>query len=376
MAIKQKIQVFSELGSQDQSVLYLSNFAEAVSAGEYVAEQSGMDKMQGWVIKDVEIFAAGTFNGIPYTEKDLESMVKHFYDLKKDGTLDPVFKINHSEDARDQVGWILDVKQDGELLLADIHVTEWEAYDKILNGTWKKVSSEIYLPEMAGEEFGIKDHILRAVAVVSTPKVKNIKGIVLNSERWDEDPGQVKGGGEKVEKFLQMLSELGITDVKNMTDEQKTQLESKMKENGVELFAEFAPAPAAAQGTEQPAQAIQITAADFVALSEQFTKLDATNKNLAGQVAELTKGTKKAGLEKWFNGLSEQGKVLPAEKEGVMEFAEKLEGEALESYKKTFDVRPKILNLGESGAQQDQDKDSTDAAYNAYSEQFGQKTYE
>ena len=372
MTGKKMIQVFSEGGSRDQLVNYLSSFAESVTAHEYVAEKSGMDKMSGWVIKDVEIFAAGTFNGIPYTETDLENMVKHFYDLKKDSTLDPVFKINHSEDARDQVGWILDVKKEGELLLADIHVTEWEAYDKILNGTWKKVSSEIYLPEMSEEEFGIKDHILRAVAVVSTPKVKSIKGIVLNSERWDADPGQQKGGGKTVEKLLQLLSELGISDINSMTDEQKTQLNAKMKEKGVELFAEFAPAPAAQ--TEQP-QNIQITAADFVALSEQFTKLDTTNKDLSKQVAELTKGSKKAGLEKWFNGLSEQGKVLPAEKDQVMAFAEALEGDTLENYKKTFESRPKLVSLGESGAQQDQDVDDTEAAFTAYAENFGQKKY-
>jgi hypothetical protein len=374
MTKKNKIQMFSEGGSQDQVVHYLSNFAEMVHSMDYAAEKAGVENMSGWIIKDVEIFAAGTWRGIDYSEKDLENMVSHFQTLKADGKLDPVFKINHSEDARDQAGWILDVRKEGELLMADIHVTEWEAYDKIQNKTWKKVSSEIYLPEMAEEEFGIKDHVLRAVAVVSIPKVKSIKGIVLNSERWDDPGQQTKGGGNKVEKFLLMLSELGISDVNNMTDDQKTQLEAKMKEKGVELFAEFAPAPAAAP--EQPAaQNIQITAADFVALSEQFTKLDATNKDLAGQVAELTKGTKKAGLEKWFTQLSEQGKVLPAEKEGVMAFAETLEGDALETYKKTFESRPKLVSLGESGADQQQDTDSTDAAYTAYSEQFGQKKY-
>lgn len=374
MSKRKMIQVFSEI--QDQTIHYLSNFAEAIHASDYAAEKAGVERMQGWIIKDVEIFAAGTWRGITYTEKDLENMVNHFKTLKDSGALDPVLKINHSEDAKDQIGWILDVRHEGELLLADVHVTEWSAYDKIENGTWKKVSSEIYLPEMAEEEFGIKDHILRAVAVVSIPKVKSIKGIVLNSERWDPEPEQPKGGGEKVEKFLLMLSELGITDVANMTDEQKRQLEAKMKEKGVELFAEFAPSAATAAAPAAPEQKhIMITADQFVALSEQFSTLEKGNKALADQVAELAKGSKKAGLDKWFNALAEQGKALPSEREGVLAFAESLEGEALDKYKATFEKRPKLVALGESAAEQQQGTDETEAVFTAYAEQFGQKKY-
>lgn len=365
---KNMIQVFSE--DQDQVVHYLSNFSEMVHAMDYAAEKAGVDQANGWIIKDVEIFSVGKWRGIDYTEKDLENMVQHFQTLKGDGTLDPVFKINHSEDARDQAGWILDVKKEGELLLADIHVTEWEAYDKIQSKTWKKVSAEIYLPELAEEEFGIKDHVLRAVAVVSIPKVKNIKGIVLNSERWDDpgqkaDPGketQNKGGDPKVEKLLQLLSEMGI----DLTDEQKSQINDK----GVELFSEQKP-----EGNENKESHVMITADQFVALSEQFSTMDKSQKDLTKQIAELTKGSKKAGLEKWINSLSEAGKVLPAEKEEIMVFAEKLEGDALEAYKKTFEKRPKVVEFGESGAEQDQQTDETEQTYNVFAEQFGQKKY-
>lgn len=362
MIKRNKIQTFSEV--QDQTVHYLSNFAEMLHSSDYAAEKAGISSMSGWIIKDVEVFAAGTWRGIPYTEKDLGNMVKHFYDLKKDGKLDPVFKVNHSEDARDQVGWILELKQEGEILLADIHVTEWEAYDKIQNKTWKKVSSEIYLPELAEEEFGIKDHILRAVAVVSIPKVKSIKGIVLNSERWDHDPEhpKYKGGDPKVEKLLALFTELGLT----LSDDQKASLESK-KADLVSMFSE-----------EQPAKKeehIMITADQFVALSEKFSTLEKGNKDLVSQVADLTKGSKKAGLEKWFNALAEQGKVTPAEKEGVMAFAEQLDGDPLEAYKKTFENRSKVVELGESGGKQDQDQDDLDGAFSAFAENFGQKTY-
>jgi hypothetical protein len=376
---KKMIQAFSE--NEDQVVHYCSNFAEVINARE-----STVEKLRGWIIKDVEVFKAGTWRGITYTESDLENMVQHFKDLKASGTLDPVFKINHSEDVRDQAGWILDIRKDGDLLLADIHITEWLAYDKISDGTWKKVSAEIYLPELAEAEFGIRDHVFRAVAVVSIPKVKDIKGfsgVLLNSERWkDADPEpegknkDPKGGGETVEKFLQLLSELGITDVHNMTDEQKAQLNAKMKEKGVEMFGEAFQAQSAAQvSAGADGQTFTITAEQIVALSEQMTNLDKSNKDLASQVATLTKDSKKSILEKWFNALAEQGKVLPAEKEKVLAFAEKLEGEALEAYKETFSSRPKIVDFSEGGGQ-DPEPDETEATFAAYNEQYGQKKYD
>jgi hypothetical protein len=361
-----KIDFFSEI-QEDQVIHYLSNFAEVLNAPK-------MEDLQGWIIKDVEIFKAGTYRKITYTEQDLEDMVKHFKDLKTDGKLDPIFKVNHSEDVRDQIGWILDVRKSGDLLLADIHLTDWTAYDKISSGTWKKVSAEIYLPELAEEEFGVKAHILRAVAVVSIPKVKDIKGIVLNSESWDDPatPGEKpkgEGGNKRMEweKFLQLLSEMGI----QLTDEQKTQL----KEKGVEFLAENPTDPPAAGSVSVQGQVV-MTADQFVALSEKFSTLEKGSKDLATEIERLTKDSKKAGLEKWIQQLSESGKVLPAEKEEIMSFAETLQGEPLEKYKATFEKRPKLVQFGETLAAQSQEPDTeVDASYQAFQEQYGQKKY-
>jgi hypothetical protein len=353
-----KIDFFSEI-QEDQVIHYLSNFAEVLNAPK-------MEDLQGWIIKDVEIFKAGTYRKITYTEQDLEDMVKHFKDLKTDGKLDPIFKVNHSEDVRDQIGWILDVRKSGDLLLADIHLTDWTAYDKISSGTWKKVSAEIYLPELAEEEFGVKAHILRAVAVVSIPKVKDIKGIVLNSESWD-DPATPGNKRMEWEKFLQLLSEMGI----QLTDEQKTQL----KEKGVEFLAENPTDPPAAGSVSVQGQVV-MTADQFVALSEKFSTLEKGSKDLATEIERLTKDSKKAGLEKWIQQLSESGKVLPAEKEEIMSFAETLQGEPLEKYKATFEKRPKLVQFGETLAAQSQEPDTeVDASYQAFQEQYGQKKY-
>lgn len=370
----------------EESVIhYCSNFAEVISA-----EGSGViEDLRGWVIKGVEVFRAGTWRGINYTEDDVQTIVDNFYSLK--GTLDPVFKVNHSEDAKDQMGWILDVRKSGDLLLADIHVTEWEAYDKITNGTWKKVSAEIYLPERAEAEFQLNSHVLRAVAVVSIPQVKGIKGIVLNAEAWDPEhsPGKNKKGGRfkmDWDKLFQSLAEAGI----KLTDEQK----EAMKAKGVEAFGEItAPANTDPANTDpsntdpantdpantDPAtgQSFVINAEQLVSLSEKITALTGEKDQIATQLSELLSKDAKRDNESWVNGLIQEGKVLPAEKESILSLAEKLDKDGLAAYKETFKTRAKIVDFGEhGGADPDHSEDETKETHAAFSEQFKQKTYE
>jgi hypothetical protein len=173
-----RIRIYSEQ-AMDAMINYCSKFAEVFDMGV-----SQVESMRGWIVKGVEIFKAGTYRNVPYTDSDLDEMAANFKTLKDAGTFDPVFKKNHSENVEDQVGWVVNVYRENELLKADIHITDWQAYDKIDDGTWRYLSSEIYPPDLAAEEFdGIKGHVLRGVAIVSVPKVKGLKGIVLNSEQ-------------------------------------------------------------------------------------------------------------------------------------------------------------------------------------------------
>ena len=153
--------VFSEQ-KKNEMVHYFAKFAEVRD----IKEASEVSKLTGWIIKNVEIFKVGTWKKRTYTADHLQEMGDNFRSLKDAGTYDPVFKKNHSERVEDQVGWIYDVRKDGDVLLADIHITDWSAYDKIQEGTWKNLSSEIYLPALALDEFGINGHVLRGVAIV------------------------------------------------------------------------------------------------------------------------------------------------------------------------------------------------------------------
>lgn len=145
------------------------------------------DQEQGYLLKGVEAFSAGTWRGTTYTVEDLEGMARNFKELKEENLLEPPLKVDHSESARDQIGWVTDLYVEGDKLLADVLFTEKEAMEKVKRGTWKKVSAEIYRnykEEANGKNYGM---VFRALSIVSIPQLKNIKGIVLNSESIQDE---------------------------------------------------------------------------------------------------------------------------------------------------------------------------------------------
>jgi hypothetical protein len=365
--------LFSE-DPPSEMINYCSSFAE--SGAEAVA--STVEEMSGWIVRRVEIFKAGTYRGVAYSEDDLEQMADNFKTLKDSQQFDPVFKKNHSERVEDQIGWIVGVYAEGELLLADIHITDWEAYDKIRSKTWRYLSSEIYTPALAADEFDeVSGYVLRGVAIVSVPKVKGLKGIILNSEILET---QEEGNFMDKKQLLAMLAKMGINfseqEAENLTVED---LEAKLTAK----FAELQTPPAEGQQQQQQnfsegtAQSgiVQMSAEEFVNLSKKYSELEDKVENFSEQVNTLKGESKKHGIEKKVDALVKAGKIVPAEKEGIMEFAEALSDEQSVKYFAALDKRTPVLEFGEVGGQQSNDDDDpeVDAALKAVNTV---KTYE
>lgn len=157
------------------------------------------EKEKGYLLKGVEAFKAGTWRGKPYTVENLQEMADNFKTLREEGLLEPPMKVDHSESARDQIGWIADLYVKDDALLADVLFTEEDAMKKVKRGTWKKVSAEIYTrytEQSNGKDYGM---VFRALSIVSIPQLKNIKGIVLNSENLEQ------GGLDMTEEQLKAL---------------------------------------------------------------------------------------------------------------------------------------------------------------------------
>ncbi len=127
------------------------------------------------VIYDIEIFAAGSYRGITFTPEDIQQIAQNFHLLKEKVGLDVPLKVDHTDEAEAVIGWIIDVKAKGDVLYADAEITEPIAFEKIVRGTWKKVSCEIYL-DFVDDEGKPWGKALRAVAIVAHPQVKKIRG--------------------------------------------------------------------------------------------------------------------------------------------------------------------------------------------------------
>ena len=346
--------VFSEQ-KKNEMIHYFAKFAEVRD----IKEIPEVSKLSGWIIKNVEIFKVGTWKKRTYTADHLQEMADNFRSLKDAGTYDPVFKKNHSERVEDQVGWIYDVRRDGDVLLADLHITDWSAYDKIQEGTWKNLSSEIYLPALALEEFGINGHVLRGVAIVSVPQVKGLKGLVLNSEILEDEKGGVIVNREQVEALLKKWNKFSEEELKAFSDEEIFAKFSEVTE-GIEIPAAAATPPAVpatpaagqAQFSEGGQGFVVMSQKDILELAQSIGSKDQKNIDLFSEVARLKQESKVSKVERKVEALMKAGKVTPAEKEGIMSFSEKLDETSFDAYFATLESRSPVAEFGEFGNQE------------------------
>ena len=127
-------------------------------------------------LRGIEIFMVGTHNGDTYKRKDLEAMVEAFNALD----FKPALRIGHAapgenESATPSVGWIENLRLEGDKLIADFVNIADEIFAAINKKAFTRVSSEIFWNfERAGRTFS---RVLKAVALlgVGIPGVAGLK---------------------------------------------------------------------------------------------------------------------------------------------------------------------------------------------------------
>ncbi|WLR49585.1 hypothetical protein LC065_20285 (plasmid) [Halobacillus litoralis] len=248
---------------------------------------SNIPKMQftetdeGYLIEGIEAFKAGNWKGTDYSVERLSEMVNNFQKFSEEGSLEPPFKVDHSESARDQVGWIKNVYLEGDTLFADALVTEPDAVAKIQRGTWKKVSAEIYknyVEDNTKEQHGMT---FRALSIVSIPHLKGLEGIAINSEELEGENELTK---EELQAILdQKFSELNTGDNKADFSEVKTEIQN--------MFSDY--------------ENLRAKADEADTYKEDKEKLEKQIKaqEIKGKIA----------------GFSEAGKVVPAQEKALTE---------------------------------------------------------
>jgi hypothetical protein len=132
-------------------------------------------------LKSVEIFATGKHNGDTYTSADLDAMVSAFNALD----FKPALRVGHAAPGENEsetpaVGWVENVRREGDKLVADFTNLADEVMALIKRKAFTRVSAEIFWNfERAGQKFS---RVLKAVALlgVGIPGVAGLKPLAAN----------------------------------------------------------------------------------------------------------------------------------------------------------------------------------------------------
>ena len=193
-----------------------------MKGGEYAAHANA--------IRGIEIFAVGTHNGDPYTEKDLDDMVTAFSELD----FRPAIKVGHTKDqpGAPSYGWITGLKRVGEKLYADFESMHDSVVEAIRSKAYDRVSSEVYFNLKRGAKTFRR--ALKAVALLGAevPAVAGLTPLhkmefaesgfegVHACEQQLEVPVEalVAAFSERVSGLIQLFNEKEQTEMKEIKD--------------------------------------------------------------------------------------------------------------------------------------------------------------
>lgn len=306
---------------------------------------------EGKLVKDIEIFKAGTFKGIEFKQSALDKMVANFHYLKSFDIFPNVpMRADHpgfwSAGEVDKIGgYVSDLKRIGKKLVADVRFTKEEMLKKVLDGSYISRSAEI--GSYTDNDGTVYDPILYGFAWVDIPAVeglspqfsfskdKNIELINLNEENMGEEkqfPPVEESEETKVEETEEKEEE--------STEEVETPAEEKVE----------APAEEKKEEVETPAE-------EKVELSKDNKIMDFA-KVFPKEAAELEK-FRQAELSGLVEGLVKTGKITPAMQEKELEFVKSLSTEQFAQYKSIREESPAIVKFDEdvtNDGEENQDK--------------------
>lgn len=160
----------------EKNLFYIGKFDEGVGTNH---------SQEGKYMKEAVMFSTGVHRGVEYTEKDIEQLVKTF-----SANDDVPVQVDHSESARDTVGYIREVKTESGRLMGLLEIIDEEVQERINKGLMKKLSVSFYLKHT---EEGFKPYKIREVSLVAFPQVK---GARLFSENGYISNYEVEGDNE------------------------------------------------------------------------------------------------------------------------------------------------------------------------------------
>lgn len=323
---------------------------------------------EGTILRNIEIFKAGTFKGIEFKLSALEKMVANFYVLKSHGIFDHVpVRSDHpgwlgEVGVIDRVGgYVKDLRVVGKKLVADVRITSKEMLEKIKEGSYVQRSAEIgHYRDNNGDTWS---PCLWGFAWVDIPAVeglsptfsfsqdKNVELVKLNSE--DMEP---KEGEDKVETPVEEapvvapVEEAAAAPVEEAPVEEKVE-ETVVEEEKVDEAAEEVEAPTEEAAPEAPVEEVAAPVEEAAPTPEVQASMtegekSAFAKAFPKEFAELEK-FKNEKIDATINELVKLGKVLPAQRDAVNAFVKGLSDEQFNALTAIFEQMPVLVKLNE-----------------------------
>lgn len=237
-------------------------------------------------IRNVEIFKAGSFRDssgeLSTWEIDhLHQMVDNFHQLRQLDRLPNVpVRLDHTRSIKDVVGYITDLRVNGDKLVADIEFTDQRAMEMYSSGTLRSRSIEIRGYEDNSQAFHWP--VVAGLAFVDLPAVEGLHSLSdqpVASYWFDEKEGTVPTNNPEASVFAFNLATVGQTIDYAQVQNYVTGLEAEVASLTASNFSLSSENDALKQALQEHAASSR---ASFV------RNLADTNKIAAPQVDSLT----------------------------------------------------------------------------------------
>lgn len=270
------------------------------------------------VIKDVPIFKAGTFRDSmgdlnTWTAAHLQQMVFNF-NLLRDGNIfaDVPVRRDHSYSIDKVMGYFESMRSDGELLYADLLVTEPNDIEKLARGTYRSRSLEVGMYVTNTEEAYWP--VVYGVAYVDIPAVEGLHNKEL--------------AGKYFSRLNDTIKENDVSGTQTPAVDDRAP-------------AKPGDAPATHAAPVPQVHTFRVNGADTV----DFGKVQAHIDSLEGFVKETTE----KGREDFVKSLATDGKIPATMVEGMTKHAKDLAPDAFAAFRTMYEAAPKLQILSEHG---------------------------
>jgi hypothetical protein len=300
-------------------------------------------------IENFAIFRAGKFkdgagNLNEWTHADLDQMVQNFYTLKTGGILPNVpVRENHSRDVRSIGGYFADMRRIGDILYADLEITEPDVYARYERGTYRSRSLEVGAYEANNGQ--IYFPVVQGVAFCDIPAVEGLFSVASSSYSAEQVLDLIEPEAGSVPDLI--AASAVVVHALNKRGEHEGDALHAIEQVVKAVHEAPNPAPGdthmdtfkfSVEGQEidlaGDAQTQRVLAAFAKTAQEATAKVDA----LTEQVAEYEKNKRDAAVDRWLN----DKKITPSQVEGMKAYAATLTAEQFSAHSALMEGAPAL----------------------------------